>query len=123
MNILVVDDTRVILEAISDFLQLEGHHPILARSALEGINMLGQIEIAMVVVSIEMKPLNGFDLASAIRSRNIHAPIIFLSPVKEFRDLYKKELDQFDNCAVIYKHQVSAFIELLDTIKYFERKN
>ncbi len=80
MNILVVDDNRVIRDIVSAMIKDSGHVPIQADGHVAALHHLETSKIDLVLMDIEMPEVNGFELTQKIRL--IHPewiPIIFLS--------------------------------------------
>jgi len=80
-RILVVDDDERSLELLAAILEPVGETVVVARSGEEGLRRLADGDFAVAVLDISMPGMNGFELASAIKSNaeTCHLPIIFLS--------------------------------------------
>lgn len=81
MQILVVDDNRLIREMLSAIITNEGYRPLLAKGADEALSILSHHEIDLILMDVEMPDMNGFDLTRKIRKLLAEqwVPIIFLS--------------------------------------------
>ncbi len=81
MQILVVDDNRLIREMLSAIIINEGYKPFLAKGAAEALSILSRNEIDLILMDVEMPEMNGFDLTRKIRQMLAEqwVPIIFLS--------------------------------------------
>ena len=81
MQILVVDDNRLIREMLSAIITNEGYKPLLAKGADEALSILSHNEIDLILMDVEMPDMNGFDLTRKIRKLLAEqwVPIIFLS--------------------------------------------
>jgi diguanylate cyclase (GGDEF)-like protein len=81
MQILVVDDNRLIREMLSAIITNEGYKPFLAKGADEALSILSRNEIDLILMDVEMPDMNGFDLTRKIRKLLAEqwVPIIFLS--------------------------------------------
>jgi diguanylate cyclase (GGDEF)-like protein len=80
LNILVVDDNRVIRDIVSAMIKASGHIPIQADGHVAALNHLEKSNIHLILMDIEMPEVDGFELTRKIRL--IHPewiPIIFLS--------------------------------------------
>ena len=85
MNILVVDDDREILEAITVYLENEGYRIFKASDGLEAIEIVESQEIHLVLMDIMMPRMDGIKATTRIRElKNI--PVIMLSAKTEDTD-------------------------------------
>jgi DNA-binding response OmpR family regulator len=77
-NVLVVDDDKVIVELLRDFLEAEGFAVQGAFDAAAADAILDRTAIDCVLLDVMMPGQSGFDLCRQIRSRS-DVPILFLS--------------------------------------------
>ncbi len=85
MNILVCDDDKEIVEAISIYLGNEGYNIIKAYDGLEALNKLKDHEMHLIIIDIMMPKMDGISATMRIREdKNI--PIIILSAKSEDTD-------------------------------------
>lgn len=85
MNILVCDDDRDILEAISIYLKNEGYTIFKAENGLEALDIVENESIHLILMDIMMPKMDGMKATMKIReSENI--PIIILSAKSEDTD-------------------------------------
>lgn len=84
-NILVVDDDRDIVAALSKLLEIEGFHAVRAYDGLEALDCLSSHTIHLILIDVMMPRLDGLSAMIRIRqSKNI--PIIVLSAKSEDSD-------------------------------------
>jgi len=81
MNLLVVDDDLIILEAMKNFLEKEGLEVITTADADEGLKILqdGNKAIDLVISDIMMPYKSGIELLAEIREITTEIPIIIVS--------------------------------------------
>lgn len=85
MNILVCDDDKEILDAISIYLKNEGYKVYKASNGLEALEIAEEQEIHLVIMDIMMPKLDGLRATMKIREdKNI--PVIMLSAKSEDTD-------------------------------------
>jgi len=85
MNILICDDDKEIAAAIAVYLQNEGYETLLAYDGKEGLSLLEQSEIHLIIMDVMMPNMDGLRVTMEIRrKRNI--PIIMLSAKSEDTD-------------------------------------
>ena len=85
MNILVCDDDKEILEAITIYLQNEGYTVLKAANGLEALQVLEENDIHLVIMDIMMPKLDGMRATVKIRE-NKNIPVIMLSAKSEDTD-------------------------------------
>ena len=77
-TILVVDDEKEIADLVEIYLVSDGYRVVKANDAEEGLKLLNEYEIQLVLLDIMMPGMNGLEMCAKIReTRNI--PIIMLS--------------------------------------------
>ena len=85
INILVVDDEKEIAELVEIYLVSDGYKVFKAYNAEEGLKILSEEEIHLVLLDVMMPGMNGLELCRKIReSSNI--PVIMLSAKSEDLD-------------------------------------
>ena len=84
-NILVCDDDKDIVEAISIYLEQEGYTIFKAYDGLEAINALRSQKVDLLIIDIMMPKLDGIRATLKIREEN-PLPIIILSAKSEDAD-------------------------------------
>jgi len=79
--ILIVDDRRENLVALSAALEDEGYEIVAAEGGLEALNLLLTREFAVILLDVAMPELDGYETARMIRGRDKtrHIPIIFVT--------------------------------------------
>lgn len=84
MNILVVDDTKLMREMVSAIIADIGDTPYAANGAEQALQILQQTDIELILMDVEMPHTNGFELTRLIRETEQEwLPIIFLSASTE----------------------------------------
>lgn len=84
-NILVCDDDKEIVEAITIYLEQEGYSVLKAYDGLEAVEILKKEEIHLLVIDVMMPRLDGIRATLKIRE-NSSIPIIILSAKSEDAD-------------------------------------
>ena len=84
-NILVCDDDRDIVEAISIYLETSGYNVIKAYDGIEAIEAVRANDIHLIVIDIMMPKMDGIKAVRKIREES-SAPVIFLSAKAEDAD-------------------------------------
>ncbi len=78
INILVVDDEKEIAELVEIYLVSDGYKVFKAYNAEEGLKILDEQEIHLVLLDIMMPGMNGLEMCRKIRTKS-NIPIIMLS--------------------------------------------
>jgi len=78
-RVLVVDDDRIILDSLGEFLRLEGHEAEAAGSFQEALTVLERGDIDLVIADINMPGGNGFELLHVIRKRFPEVVVIMMT--------------------------------------------
>jgi DNA-binding response OmpR family regulator len=78
-KILVVDDDRVTLGNVCQFLNQEGYEIKCATDGLQALKLLEQERVHLVLSDIFMPEMNGYQLLSQVRGRFVRIPIILMT--------------------------------------------
>lgn len=79
MNILVVDDERIIREGVSEVLQAAGYDVRLAKGGSQAVDIVRQFCPDLVLLDVMMPGMDGFEACCLMREINPDIPILFLS--------------------------------------------
>ncbi len=85
MNILVCDDDKEIVEAITIYLKQEGYNIIPAYNGREALEIMEQEEIHLIILDIMMPELDGIHALYELREKSA-IPVILLSAKSEDAD-------------------------------------
>lgn len=91
-KILIVDDQPENLVALDALLSGLGQEILKASSGREALKLLLNEEVALILLDIQMRDMDGFETANLIRQREVsrHTPIIFLTAMYT-EDIYESE--------------------------------
>ena len=84
-RILVVDDDREIVKAISILLEQEGYQVLCAYDGMQALELLAKEQVQLVLIDVMMPKLDGLSAVMKIRERQ-NLPIIVLSAKSEETD-------------------------------------
>lgn len=84
-TILVVDDDKEIVEAISIYLETEGYQVLKAYDGSEALKVIEQTKPDLIIIDVMMPDLDGIHATLKIREK-LDVPIIILSAKSEDRD-------------------------------------
>ncbi len=91
MNILVVDDEKLIRNVIKNYLENEKYNVYEAENGIEALEVFKEKEIDLIVLDIMMPKMDGFEVLKEIRKLS-DVPVIMLTAMKEELD----KLHSFD---------------------------
>ena len=83
--ILVVDDDREIVKAISILLEGEGYEVLKAYDGLQALDILATRQVRLVLIDVMMPKLDGLSALMRIREKQ-NIPVIVLSAKSEDSD-------------------------------------
>ena len=116
-TILVVDDSRIVLDVTEFFISSAGYRVYTATGGLQALEIMAQKTIDLAIVDINMPGMDGYTLTRKIRADKVFGeiPIIFITTEAEARDK-KKGFDAGCNAYVVkpvQPEEVLAHIRLL----------
>ncbi len=78
-TILIIDDEAPIRESLAGILVDEGFHPLTAASAEEGLTILDNKEVNLVLLDIWLSGMDGIEALEKIKLENSDLPVIMIS--------------------------------------------
>src|SRR5687767_6650798 len=78
-KILVVDDDKIVLRAVSEILQREGYHVVAIDDAVEGLAASKDPSFDVAVLDIKMPNLSGMDLLKAFKQQRPDVEVIMMT--------------------------------------------
>ena len=78
-RLLVVDDEPNILELLSVSLRFAGFEVATATDGADALDKVRDVKPDLIVLDVMMPGLDGFAVASTLRSRGDHVPVVFLT--------------------------------------------
>jgi len=78
LNILVCDDDKEILEAITIYLNSEGYQVSKASNGIEALKIVEENEVHLIIMDIMMPQMDGLRATIKLREKN-NIPVIMLS--------------------------------------------
>lgn len=117
MQILVVDDEKLILEIFEEYLEMCGHVPVTAQNGRQALTYYLEQPDAfdLVLTDINMPILDGIELAYRIRAVRPFVPIVFISARLE-SDLWD-DIRQLQPCKWLKKpFELDALNRIMDSI-------
>ncbi len=79
LNLLIVDDDRLAREELKTLLEDDFLNIYTAEDAIEGLEIIENYEIDIVITDINMPDMNGLEFAKALKSINPNLPVIIFS--------------------------------------------
>jgi CheY-like chemotaxis protein len=80
MNILIIDDDKLTINALQHSLEQMGHHATLAKNGEDAIEMIQAKEYDLIISDIMMPGISGLSLVNVLRSVHLcFTPIIMMS--------------------------------------------
>ena len=83
MNILLVEDDKLIITILKLVLQRKGHNITIAENGEEGLNKFKEINPDLVILDIMLPKMNGLDCLKEIKEFNKNANVIMCSCVMD----------------------------------------
>jgi DNA-binding NtrC family response regulator len=78
-RILVADDEHGICAAFAEFLQREGHEPVLASTGEEALQMVEAQSPAMVFLDVQMPGLTGLEVLARLKDTHPELPVVVMT--------------------------------------------
>lgn len=85
-KVLIVDDDEAVLTMLYKVIKSNGIEADTAGSGEEALEKIGQVSYALLLLDVNMRGMDGFQVVQDIRRRGIKTPIIIISGRKEDYD-------------------------------------
>ena len=82
-SILVVDDEPNYLIILSELLRDEGFEVFTAPGGAEGLGIVNEVDLDLVITDMQMPGMDGLQLLEKIKERNSHLPVIMITAFAE----------------------------------------
>lgn len=86
MNILVVDDEKLLVKGLKASLTREGFNTFIAYDGKEGLDILNKEKIDLILLDIMLPGINGITFLKKIRE-NMNTPVIMLTAKDDYADM------------------------------------
>ena len=78
-RILIVDDTKVIRDTLSDMLSVMGFEVTVAGSGNEGLSLFPKNSFDLVITDLQMPDLDGWTLALHVKDKSPNTPVVLIT--------------------------------------------
>jgi len=95
-RILVVDDEPFVCDAVKMMLAFDGHDVVTANDAKEALSVFDKGSFDLVITDFAMPGMKGDELATAIKARSPHQPIIMITAYAEMLQSSGKKMPGVD---------------------------
>lgn len=119
MKILVVEDEKDLNNIISKYLKKEGYGVDSTLDGEEALDFINMSQYDLILADIMMPRLNGYELVTRLREKNIKTPVLYLTAKDSLDDIVKG----LDLGADDYLVKPFEFKELLARIRVLLRRN
>jgi two-component system NarL family response regulator len=117
MNVLLVDDHRLLLEGLSNLLEAHGIQVAgVAYDGLEAVELARTLRPDVVLMDIRMPVCDGLEATRQIKAENPEAKIVMLTTSAEDQDLF----EAIKSGACGYLHKSMDAVDLIECLKQAE---
>ena len=74
-HVLIVEDDPGTIKLLAQVVARAGYEPLLARSAREGLQLLGKGQVALLLLDLMMREMDGWALLRTIKADDTWSPI------------------------------------------------
>ncbi|MHC4336376.1 MAG: response regulator transcription factor [Planctomycetota bacterium] len=88
-TVLIVDDNPAMLRGLGDNFESKGYRVRTARDGEQGLNITLRENPDLIILDIVLPKINGYEMCSLIRKRNLDMPIIMLTAKNSESDIVR----------------------------------
>ncbi len=89
MKILLLEDERMLLTSIQEFLEGLGHLVDPYDDGAKALEAMGRQRYDLMILDINVPKIDGFSLLEQARQANIHTPTLYISALVDIREITK----------------------------------
>jgi CheY-like chemotaxis protein len=116
VKILVVDDSKYILEVMALLLNDDKHIIETASDSKIALDFLEKQKFDLIITDINMPGMSGFDLSFEVRKKDPLTPVIlFTGQINRHKD-YKPLLDKLGNSYYVEGKDLNELVNIMGTI-------
>ncbi len=121
-NILVIDDEELVRNALQETLEKLGYTVVTTSSGEQGLNILKEGDVDLIVTDLAMPGLSGWDVAIKAKEIDPHMPVIMTTLMED--DLWMEKIKRFGVDVVMSKPLEREDIgEIIASALELKRKN
>ena len=87
MKILLLEDDRLLNDAITKYIKTTGHITTSFRNGNDAYETIKTDSFDLLILDINVPGLNGFELLESIQKMKIHIPTIYISALADIEDI------------------------------------
>ena len=111
MNILVVDDEKIIVKGLTFSLEQDGHRVDTAFDGEEALDFLDVGEFDAIVMDIMMPKIDGISVLKTMRANKNSTPVLLLTARKKFAKSTTKTTDNAQSTATVPRRRAEVLPE------------
>jgi len=121
-NILVIDDEELVRNALQETLEKLGYTVVTTSSGEQGLNILKEGNVDLIVTDLAMPGLSGWDVAIKAKEIDPHMPVIMTTLMED--DLWMEKIKRFGVDVVMSKPLEREDVgEIIASALELKRKN
>ena len=86
-NVLIIEDNEAMLRGLEDNFELKGYRVKTARDGEQGLNAAVAENPDLIILDIMLPKMNGYEICSQVRKKNLDMPIIMLTAKDQESDV------------------------------------
>ncbi|MCA9401312.1 MAG: response regulator, partial [Candidatus Omnitrophica bacterium] len=79
VNILIIDDERLIRESLYEILRIEGYNVNMAQSAEEAMGLLEHEDFDVILTDMKLPQKSGIELLEHVKNEHAHIEVILIT--------------------------------------------
>jgi len=89
MNILLLEDDKILCESLKEFLELEGYHVDTAHRGSEVFDLTFKNRYDLYILDVNVPEVNGFDVLEALKEAGDETPAIYITALTDINSISK----------------------------------
>ena len=89
MNILLLEDDRILCESLKEFLELEGYDVDVAHRGPEVFDLTFKKKYDLYILDVNVPEVNGFDVLASLREAGDETPAIYITALTDINSISK----------------------------------
>jgi DNA-binding response OmpR family regulator len=89
MNILLLEDDRILCESLKEFLELEGYDVDVAHRGPEVFDLTFKKKYDLYILDVNVPEVNGFDVLASLKEAGDETPAIYITALTDINSISK----------------------------------
>lgn len=89
MNILILEDDKILCESLKEFLELENYHVDVAHRGSDAFDLTYKNDYDLYILDVNVPDIDGFDVLASLKESGDETPAIYITALTDINSISK----------------------------------